>query len=307
MPYTIPGAEALAATAQLSGTGTAATGTVTVSPTSLSFGTQVVSTTSAAQAITVTNTGTTSVTISSVTAPGGFAQTNNCTALAANATCTINVTFSPTAAQAYSGNVMITDTATGSPQLVAVSGTGVTSQVIISIPSGGSNTATSVPGGTAYYGLILTPAPGFTGTVTLGCSTSSPTVTCTAIPSTITLTAGNSTEVAFGIQTYCKGTTTNTGSLPALPTLPGSTGGIALLFVTMSLAGASWTYRRNPRAAIAFALVLIVILGGAACSGGPAKGPNGITPAGTYYITLTATTSGGTTTLSNYLTLVVTQ
>jgi hypothetical protein len=295
----------LTITSSLTGTGTGAVGTITVAPTSLSFGTQVVSTTSAAQAITVTNTGTTSVTISSVTAPAGFAQTNNCTTLAASATCSINVTFTPTAAQTYTGNVTITDTASGSPQLVAVSGTGVTSQVIISIPSGGSNTATSVPGGTAYFGLILTPAPGFTGTVQLSCTTSSPTVTCTPIPSTITLTGNGSTEVAFGIQTYCKGTTTNTGSLPALPTIPRGPGGIAFAIVALALAGASWTHRRNPRAAIAFALVLIVILGGAACSGGPAKGPNGITPAGTYYITLTATTAGGTTTLSNYLTLVV--
>jgi hypothetical protein len=53
-------------------------------------------------------------------------------------------------------------------------------------------------------------------------------------------------------------------------------------------------------------LVLIVILGGAACSGGPAKGPNGITPAGTYFITLTATTSGGgTVSMPNFLKLVV--
>jgi hypothetical protein len=295
----------LTITSSLTGTATGGTTTITVAPTSLSFGTQVVSTTSAAQSITVTNTGTTSVTISSVTAPAGFAQTNNCTTLAASATCTINVTFTPAAAQTYTGNVTITDNASGSPQLVAVSGTGVTSQVIISIPSGGSNTATSVPGGTAYFGLILTPAPGFTGTVQLSCTTSSPTVTCTPIPSTITLTGNGSTEVAFGIQTYCKGTTNNTGSLPALPTIPRGPGGIALAIVALALAGASWTYRRNPRAAIAFALVLIVILGGAACSGGPARGPNGITPAGTYYITLTATTAGGTTTLSNYLTLVV--
>jgi hypothetical protein len=296
------------AAAQLSGTGTASVGTITVSPTSLSFGSQVVNTTSAAQAITVTNTGTTSVTISSVTAPGGFAQTNNCTTLAASATCTINVTFTPAAAQAYSGNVTITDTATGSPQTVAVSGTGLNSPVIITIPSGGSNTATSVPGGTAYYGLIITAAPGFTGTVQLGCTVSSPTITCTPVPSSITISGTGTTEVAFAIQTYCKGTTTNSpgsGSVPALPTLPRGPGGLALLIVTLSLAGASWTFRRNPRAAIAFALVLIVILGGAACSGGPAKGPNGITPAGTYFITLSATTSSGTVSMPNFLKLVV--
>jgi hypothetical protein len=307
--YTVVGnTNNLTATSSLSGTGTGATGTITVSPSSLSFGSQVVNTTSGAQTITITNTGTTAVTVSSVTVPGGYAQTNNCTSIAASGTCTINVTFTPLAAQSYTGNVTITDSAAGSPHLVAVSGTGVTSQVIISIPSGGSNTATSVPGGTAYFGLVIAPAPGFSGTVQLSCTTSSPTVTCTPVPSTVTLVAGSPIEVAFGIQTYCKGTTTNSpgnGSLPALPTLPGGTAGIALGILTLALSGASFAYRRNPRAAIALALVLIVILAGAACSGGPAKGPNGITPAGTYYITLTATTSGGTTVLTNYLTLVV--
>lgn len=304
--YTAVGSEnALTVASSLSGTGTGG-GTITVSPTSLSFGSQVVSTTSSAQIITITNTGTTAVTVSSVTVPGAYAQTNNCTSIAASGTCTINVTFTPTAAQSYTGNITITDSAAGSPHLVAVSGTGVTSQVIISIPSGGSNTATSVPGGTAYFGLLIAPAPGFSGTVQLSCTTSSPTVSCTPIPSTVTLVAGSPIEVAFGIQTYCKGTTTNNnGSIPALPTLPGGTAGIALGIVALALSGASFAYRRNPRAAVALALVLIVILVGAACSGGPAKGPNGITPAGTYYITLNATTAGGTTVLTNYLTLVV--
>jgi hypothetical protein len=292
----------------VSGTGTAATGTITVSPASLTF-TQVIGTTSPAQVVTITNTGTTSVTVSTVSVPATFAETNNCTTLAASATCTVNVTFTPTSTEPVNGNLVITDTAQGSPHKVALTGAGVNSPIVISIPSGGSNTATSVPGGTAYYGLIITAVPGFTGTVQLGCSTSSPTITCTAVPSSITLSGTGSTEVAFAIQTYCKGTSTNSpssGSLPALPPLPGGTGGLALLIVTLALSGASWTFRRNPRAGIAFALVLIVILGGAACSGGPAKGPNGVTPAGTYFITLTATTSGGgTVSMPNFLKLVV--
>jgi Abnormal spindle-like microcephaly-assoc'd, ASPM-SPD-2-Hydin len=289
----------------LTGTGTSGTGTITIAPASLSF-TQVIGTTSPAQVVTITNTGTTSVTVSSVAAPTTFAQTNNCTTIAANATCAINVTFTPTSTETANGNLVINDTASGSPHTVALTGTGVNSPVVISIAPGGSDTATSVPGGTAYYGLIITAVPGFTGTVQLGCTTSSPTVTCTAVPSSITLTGTGSTEVAFAIQTYCKGATNNTGSVPTLPALPGGTGGgLALFFATLALAGAGWTFRQNPRTAVAFALILLVILGGAACSGGPAKGPNGITPAGTYFITLSATTSGGTVSLPNFLKLVV--
>ena len=75
--------------------------------------------------------------------------------------------------------------------------------------------------------------------------------------------------------------------------------------LALSLSCATWTFHRKPRVAVAFAGVLVMILVGAACSGGPAKGPNGITPAGTYTLTLSATVNGSTVSLPNYLTLVV--
>jgi hypothetical protein len=114
----------------LSGTGTAVPSTVTLSPTSVSFANQTVGTTSAAQAITLTNAGPNPLAITGIalggTNPGDFAQTNNCpTTVAVNATCTISVTFTPTAANARSAAVTITDNGAGSPQSVALSGTGV--------------------------------------------------------------------------------------------------------------------------------------------------------------------------------------
>jgi Abnormal spindle-like microcephaly-assoc'd, ASPM-SPD-2-Hydin len=104
---------------------------VTLNPTSISFGNQATGTTSAFQAVTVSNSGTSALSISSIAISGtnssDFAQTNNCpSSLAANATCTINVTFIPGAAGARSGNLTITDNANGSPQTVTLSGTGTT-------------------------------------------------------------------------------------------------------------------------------------------------------------------------------------
>ncbi len=210
------------------------------------------------------------------------------------------------------GNLVITDTAAGSPHTVALSGTGVNSPVVITIAPGSTNTATSVPGGTAYYGLVITAVPGFTGTVQLGCTPSSDVITCTPVPSTITLSASGTTQVAFQIQTYCKGTTTNTGN-GSLPFVPGNFGGgsggfgtgLALFVLTLALGGATWTFHRKPQIALAFATLLLVILGSAACGGGPAKGPNGVTPAGTYYLSLNVTTAGGTVTQQNFLKLIV--
>ena len=67
---------------------------VVLSPTSLTFGSQQVGTTSASQAITLTNNQSSAVTSLSVSTSGDFGQTNNCgSSLAANSSCTINVTF----------------------------------------------------------------------------------------------------------------------------------------------------------------------------------------------------------------------
>ena len=115
--------------ATLNGTGTAAAVTLTPS-TSLVFASQLVNTTSAAQAVTVTNSGAVAVPISSIAISGTnmyeFAQTNNCgTSLAATASCTINVTFAPVGwlpVGAYTATLSVVD-ALGT-QTLALNGTG---------------------------------------------------------------------------------------------------------------------------------------------------------------------------------------
>ncbi|HXA58488.1 MAG TPA: discoidin domain-containing protein [Streptosporangiaceae bacterium] len=98
---------------------------LSLSPSSLTFASQNVGTTSAAQVVTVTNTGNAPASISSIAASGEFAQTNNCGAsLAAGANCTINVTFTPTAVGTRTGYVTINSNATNSPGTISLSGTG---------------------------------------------------------------------------------------------------------------------------------------------------------------------------------------
>jgi hypothetical protein len=97
----------------------------TLSPTSLTYATQVVNTNSAAQTATLTNTGNIAISITSIATTGPFSQTNNCgTTLAGMASCTINVVFTPTKAGAITGTLTVTDNAPNSPQTVALSGTG---------------------------------------------------------------------------------------------------------------------------------------------------------------------------------------
>jgi trimeric autotransporter adhesin len=299
-------------TVTLTGTGTGGAATVTVTPSSLTFGSQAISTTSGPLSVTVTNTGTAAVNFTGFTTSGADAEdfsvpqpnsSAGCSAagtLAAGASCTINVLFTPQAAGARTATLLIADNVTGSPQAVALSGTGVTSSVIITVAPGGSSTATTVSGGTAYYGLMISGAPGVTGTVQLGCVPSSVLITCKVIPGSVTLN-GSSVEVAFAIQTFCQGTTTSTGLVAPVG---GIGGGIGLLLVTMMLGGAVWAFRRSRRVALTFATLLLVALGSAACNSLP-TGPNGATPAGTYNLSLTTTLNGQTQTLANFLTLVV--
>jgi hypothetical protein len=59
------------------------------------------------------------------TNPGDFSETNTCgTSVAAKGTCSINVTFKPTASGTRSANVSIADVGGGSPQTVALTGSG---------------------------------------------------------------------------------------------------------------------------------------------------------------------------------------
>jgi hypothetical protein len=170
-------------------TGAGAAPAVTLSASSLDFGSQPPNTTSAPKTITLTNSGTATLNISRVGTSGDFAETNTCgTTVAAGANCTISVTFTPTAGGSRTGQLTITDDAAGSPQTVALTGSGGD----FSIPAPNSTTATVSAGQTATYNLSVLAAAGFSGAVNLNCTGAPATVTC-SVPSSINATAGAST------------------------------------------------------------------------------------------------------------------
>jgi len=118
-------------------------GSVTLSPTSLTFGSQIIGNPSASQAVTLTNSQSVSLSVSSIVTSGDYAQTNNCGAsVAANANCTINVTFTPTSAGTRTGTLTVTDNGPGRPQTAGLAGTGVQQSVTLtpgSLPFGNQN------------------------------------------------------------------------------------------------------------------------------------------------------------------------
>jgi FlaG/FlaF family flagellin (archaellin) len=96
-----------------------------LSPSGLFFPLQIVGTRSRSQVVFLTNTGTSSLAITSVTASGDFQQTNNCgSSLGGGVTCTINVTFTPSVIGSRSGTITVTDNASNSPQRMSLKGTG---------------------------------------------------------------------------------------------------------------------------------------------------------------------------------------
>ncbi len=100
---------------------------VRVSPNSLSFGNEAVGTTSPAKTVTLDNTSTDTLDISSITPSGDFAiSANTCGAtLAGKKSCKVSITFTPMALGTLTGTLTFTDNAANSPQTVALSGTGV--------------------------------------------------------------------------------------------------------------------------------------------------------------------------------------
>jgi hypothetical protein len=103
---------------------------VTLTPAKLTFAAEAVGSTSAAKVVTVKNSGTAALTLTSETITGTDASSfvisaNTCaTTLAAGANCKVSVEFKPAASGALDAALSIVDNASGSPQSVSLAGTG---------------------------------------------------------------------------------------------------------------------------------------------------------------------------------------
>lgn len=98
----------------------------TAQPASLTFSAQAVGSTSTAQTVTVTNTSAVALVPTAVVATGDFGETDDCwnAVLNAGASCTVQVTFAPTQANARSGQLTIAANVSGGSLSVALNGTG---------------------------------------------------------------------------------------------------------------------------------------------------------------------------------------
>jgi hypothetical protein len=290
----------------LSGTGTRPA--ASLSPTSLNFSGQLVGTTSATQKVTLTNSGSAPLSISSIAVTGDFAETNNCgTSLAAGASCSVSISFAPTASGTRTGSLTFTDNAAGSPQNTAISGTG--EDFIVGVASGSSSKATVTAGGTATYSVSVAPEGGFNQAVSISCSGAPSLATCAVSPASVTPDGTNPAKVSITVGTTAA-SAIPLGPAPAWP----FTGekllllGVGLVLLAM-LASLARLQPRRSRLGLALTLALIAM--SAACGGGgPASTTNTSggshtagTPTGTYSLTVSG--SDGSLAHSTTLTLTV--
>ena len=191
---------------------------VTVSPSTLTFGSQVVGNSGAPQIATLTNNQSTALTISSVTANlSDFTLTTTCpfspATLAAGASCSATVTFKPQVTGNRSGTLSFADNVTGSPQRVSLRGTGSTSAL----------TAITISPLSASIGIGATKQFMATGRYTDG-STQSLTNSVTwstSVPAVATIAAGGlATSVSQGSTSVIAASGTISGSGTLTVTAP---------------------------------------------------------------------------------------
>ncbi|HLW99291.1 MAG TPA: choice-of-anchor D domain-containing protein [Candidatus Acidoferrales bacterium] len=277
----------------LNGTGTQPG--VNLSSANVAFGTVDVSVMTPAPAVTLTNSGTGPLTITSFTIaganPGDFSQVNTCpttpNTLAAGANCTITPSFKPTTTGARAATIVITDNAAGSPHTITLGGSGVDFT-----PSSPTPPVTVPAGMPATYTITITPATGgFPNAVTFSATGAPAATTVTFNPASVT--PGNApASTTMTITTTMRGV----GGLPTAhgvvpPRISYPPNRFILLW---TFAGALLLYgltkmrktnrRRQLAPALFIAMVVMAAIGIAGCN----QTPTG-TPIGTSTITVTAT------------------
>ena len=216
---------------------------MTLSPTSLTFAAQAVATDSAAQSITVTNSGNAPLTITQITPPANFTETDNCvgSAIAAGNTCAVQVVFLPTTTGQLTGTLTIYGNVSGGQATAALVGVGTTAATIVLNPVTLSFASTNVGANSAQQFITISNTGG--GSATLG----TPTVTSGFILSANTCTSSLASNVGctVGIEFQPTASGTRSGSFSitdSVGTQTASLTGVGVLPATDSLTPLTLTF-----------------------------------------------------------------
>ncbi len=276
---------------------------LTLSPSSYNFGSTAVDTGTAWVTFTLSNSGSSAVSISNVTVSGPFVVSSNCgSSLVANGSCPIYVYFYPTASGAASGTLTVTDNATNSPQTSSLSGTG---------GSGGSCTTTpSAPTGLAASGTTSssTNLSWTADTPPTNCTISSYTVLQngtsigTATGTTFAVTGlAASTAYSFTIEATDSNGTSGPSSAVNVTTLanscttkPSAPTGLAASGTTSSGTNLSWTADTPPSGCTISSYTVLQNGTSIGTASGTSFAVSGLAASTAYSFTVEATDAAGT-------------
>lgn len=284
---------------------------VTLNPAStLTFpGTPTQGTSTAAQNVTLTNSGGAPLQVLSAVLSGLNSSDFSISAdtcggsIAANASCTISIVFSPQAAGVRTTTLTITDNATNSPQSLTISGTAVPTATITA-SAGGSTTATLTPGQTANFNLQITPGAGFNGTLSFSCSGAPFGATCT-VPASLTVANGAPVSLTVSITTLAASQAPPTLTIPS-ERFPSQLhlhvvflfAFACVLVLFIEILRQRHLYPRTAPAAAALTLSFILIFSGIGCGSatgiGGSKGSSPTSPQNQTAATPSIQPAGGT-------------
>jgi hypothetical protein len=294
-------------------TGTGIAPVVSLSSLSLAFPGQLVTTTSEAQELTLSNIGDAPLSISSIATSGEFTQNDNCPfspqLLSPGTNCIVSVTFAPSASGDRTGTLTVTDDAVGSPRTVSLAGIGT--DFTLHVSSGSSTSETVSPGQTASFVLSLAPSD-FSGNVSLTCTENITAATCSVTPASVTLDGANPVEIKVRVTTTARSVIVPHVGVhrAALEELKQNHRPEALRYMLLVLGALVILEGRQRRpkglhfpsikrtAAWGLGAAMLAVLLCASCGGGGGIGegtrpsPQTGTPSGTYTVTVTATSSG---------------
>lgn len=279
----------------LSGNGISSSGTMQLSTNALAFGSQQDNIPTSAKTVTVSNVGTTSLTLNTISItganPGDFTMNSSTTCvanlvIAANGSCIINVVFDPTSVGAESASLAISGTSANSPQKVALSGTGTLGPDFTLAPN--STGVSVVQGGTASFTFTVAPVNNFNSSIKFTCAGPSGS-TCSFSPSTLAMDGTTTHTVQFSV-----GTSGGTGSSASARPMNIGTRAIFFAVLPFGMMGMLLTKQRRGLGLVLMLLVLCLAMGMLGCSsgsGGSSTTSSGLAP-GSYHVTVTGTSNG---------------
>jgi hypothetical protein len=188
---------------------------MTLNPTSLTFAAQAVATTSAVQTILVTNSGNATLLVSQIVTTGDFNETDNGVGagggIAVGASCSVQVTFLPTATGARMGVLAIYGNIAGGQATAALTGVGVPAAAIVLNPISVTYPATTVGMASAAQNIAISNTGGAAATLQSPVITGDFAITADTCGATLAANVGCTVSIAF--KPTASGTRTGTFSI----------------------------------------------------------------------------------------------